>query len=650
MNLDGTPNVPGINTLTDNANVGSFAVQASKTGGFAGTSGFLGYNVGTIGMAVTNAPSLSAGYSLSGTDRTFNAAPATAGNVIGSLEYLVSSNSPANAQLPGVTCGMASWSNPAWDVLSMIDTGTGDTSVPAVYPPGATAAARLLNFTSVQYIQHANWSTIGNFLDLVTTTATPLKIYLRSTPTSVLIPGHDIEITEEIQNVPAGEFMFTFNGPTNFHYSTNPLTGIGSVDLCGHIDSLVFDIDAADLPAIFALDWDPDSHLNITSQSSPGVEAFLGFVAGTLSDPNGITLPGYSDVGALFGTKLKEAWMRVDHAPSITATWVATDGSDNTSVQFQTAAPGLFAGGIQFASSTNLTDPALGSGPTPAGSLTADYATFNDAGPGMGLQDMLVGILGLDSFSYTVVNASDFAHIVWDDNQPVPFNLNVNSAQGGKYFVGNKVLLTDNIGLVPTHLDYQTNLDYRQVLTGTNFIPSLDVTFGKNVGLPDGTTLHVHVDSLPPVTVFDYEPAAGTFSILAQDLSFQNTQKFGDVTLDLECPDGLPGTGSVLGANIEQAILRLDNVPSFTGTYATTAAGTTIGLMSDAPGLSIGATQIEISTAQDLPALAVPWAATPTPSRSPTRAAVRPSTWSPSCTASPTSTTPRPTPRTRRPS
>jgi hypothetical protein len=607
-----TMNLAGSTTLTDSANVGSFAAQASKAGGFAGSSSFLGYNVGTVGLAVTSAPNLSAGFSRSGTDRLFNAAPATAGNVIGSLEFLASSNSPATVQLPGVTCGAGSWSNPAWDVLSMIDTGTGDTSVPVVSPPGATAAARLLSFTSVQYTQHANWPTIGNALDLRTTAATPLKIYLRTTPTSVLIPGHDIEITEEVQNVPVGHFTFTFDGPTNFHYTTDPLTGIGSVHVCGHIDTLVFDIDAADLPPIFALDWDPDSHLNITSQSAPGVEAFLGHVAGTLSDPNGITLPGYTDVGLLFGTialpkKLKEAQMRVDHTTSMGATWVATDGSGNTSVQFTTKG-GNYAGGIQFASSTNLHDPNLPATPTPASSLPGDYATFNDRGPSAAdpLQDMSVGILGIHTFSYVVTNATDQAEIVWDDNNPVPFNLNVNSATGGIYFAQNKVVLTDTISKVPAKLDYKTNLDYHQELDGTDFIPFLDLTFDKNEGLPAGTTLHVHADTLPAITIFDYDPAAGTFSIKAQDTSHQDTQKFGDVILDLECPDGLPGTASVLGAPVKQAIMRLDNVPSFQGTYASTGAGTTIGLMSLAPGLSIGSTQIEISTAQDLPALTAP--------------------------------------------
>jgi len=80
-----TLNLAGSATLTDNANVGSLAVQASKTSGFAGSSGFLGYNVGTIGFAVTAAPSLTAGYDASGASRTFTAAPAVAGNVINDI-------------------------------------------------------------------------------------------------------------------------------------------------------------------------------------------------------------------------------------------------------------------------------------------------------------------------------------------------------------------------------------------------------------------------------------------------------------------------------------------------------------------------------------------------------------------------------------
>ncbi len=69
--LNLTLNLAGSTTLTENANVGSLAAQASKTGGFAGSSSFLGYNVGTVGVAVTNAPNLSAGFAASGTSRTF---------------------------------------------------------------------------------------------------------------------------------------------------------------------------------------------------------------------------------------------------------------------------------------------------------------------------------------------------------------------------------------------------------------------------------------------------------------------------------------------------------------------------------------------------------------------------------------------------
>jgi hypothetical protein len=588
--MDLTMNLAGSATLTDNANVGSLAMQASKTGGFSGSSGFLGYNVGTVGIAVTAAPSLTAGFGTSGTDRTFNAAPTVGGNVIGSLEFLVSSNSPATVQLP------TRWSNPAWDVLSIVDTGTADTSVPPVFAPGATAAARLLNLQSVQFIQHAAFPSMGMFFDLMTTTAAPMQGYLRTTPTSKLMPGHDIEITCEIVNVPAGDTKYTFNGPTDFSYSTNPHTGIDSMHCFGHIDTLSFDIDAGGLPPHFVYQWDPDSHLTITADDGNGNPAFVGHLAAFLADPNGISL--FGDAGALFGPKLKVARMRVDNTPSVTGTWFADDASGNTTVQFNTQVPGLFAGGVQFASSTMTSDPALANPLTPAGSLSADYATFNDAGTAA--RNMLVGVLGIDSFSYAVTNASDIVHIVWDDNRPVLFNLNVTSGAGGVYFAQNQVSLTNSIGLVPTHLDYTADLDPMLTFNGTNAIPFIDLTFGKNQGLPSGCTLHIHADTLPAKTIFDYEPGPGTFSVRAQDTMGVDNQRIGTLLLDLQCPNGAPGTAGLLGAPIEEGRLRLDNVPSFRGTYLTTPAGTTIGLQSLAPGLSIGATQLQVSTQIDL--------------------------------------------------
>jgi len=589
-----TLTLAGAVTLTDNADIGSLAVQASKSGGFANTSSFLGYNVATVGTAVANAASLSADFSASGNTYMFAAAPAASGNTIGGIELLASSDSPANVQLP------TRWSNPAWDVFSMIDTGTGDTAMPPVFAPGATAAARLLNLLTGSWT--LTTAPLSIAFDVTTTTATPLQSYLRTTPTSKLTPGHDDEATCELVNIPAGETKFFFDGPTNFGVTTLPPTSINDIHCFGHLDSLAFDIDVGGVPPVFSFKWDPDSILTILAQDGHGGNAFLGHLSSYLADSNGISL--FPDAGTLFGTKLKEARLRVDNIPTFTGTWVVNDASGNTVINFNTVAPGLFAGGVQLAVSTMYNDPALANPFTPAASVTADYASFNDAG--IGARNLAVGILGIDSFSYTVMNASEMVNIVWDDDRPVPFNLSIQSITGGVYLAGNQVMLSENVALVPTHLDYTATLDYTQTFIGTNAIPSIDLTFGQNVGLPQGTMLTVHADNLPPVTTFDFEPALGTYSILAQDLSFQNTQRFGDILLDLEDPSGLPGTSSLLGAPIEQARLRLDDVPSITATYATTGTGTTIGLMSDAPGLSIGGAQLQISTAIDLAPLGPP--------------------------------------------
>jgi hypothetical protein len=580
----------GSATLTDNTAIGSLAVQASKTGGFADSSSFLGYNVATVGIALTAAPSLTAAYSASGANRTLSAAPVVAGNVIGGLEFLVSSKSPSAVQLPSL------WSNSAWDIFSLIDTGTGDTTYPPVFAPGATAATRLLNLVTGTFT--VGTAPLASSFELTTTTATPLQSYLRTTPTSQLTPGHDDEITCEIANVPAGETQFHFNGPTNFGYTTSPPASIGSLSCFGHIDTLNFDIDAGGLPAVFSFLFDPDSQMSVVAQDGQGGNASVGHLATLLADPNGISL--FADAGTLFGVKLQKALMRIDNTPTLTGTWVVDSASGNTAIQFDTIAHGLFAGGIQFAVSTNFNDPALANPLTPAASLTAAYATFNDAGAGM--RNMAVGVLGIDSFTYMVANASDMVHVIWDDNQPASFNLNVNSITGGVYFAGNQVSLTNNIALVPTHLDYMTTLDPSVCYTGTNFIPSIDLTFGQNVGLPAGTSLTIHANNLPAVLCYDFEAAAGTLTVTAENADL-SPASIGEFLFDLEAPGGLPGTASLLGASFKQARLRLDSVPSFTASWSSSGS-TNFNFTSTPPGAFLGGAQLELGTVHDTTPLA----------------------------------------------
>jgi hypothetical protein len=598
-----TLNLAGSATLTENANVGSLAAQASKTGGFAGSSSFLGYNVGTVGVAVTNAPNLSASFAASGTNRTFTAAPTNPGDVIGGIEFIVSSAAnPANVQLP------TRWSNPAWDIFSLVDTGTGDTAMPPVFGPGATGAARLLNLLFATFT--VNTAPLGSLFDMKTTTATPLQSYLRTTPTSLLTPGHDIEITCEFVNIPAGETAFFFNGPTDFGVTKSiPPTSISSIHCFGHIDSLVFDDDLGGVPPVFTFHWDPDATTNsppmmsIFAQDGMGGNAFLGHLAISLADPNGISL--FPDAGALFGTKLKIARMRVDNIPTSTATWVVNDASGNTSIQFNTVAPGLFADGVQFAVSTMTgdPDPHLANAPTPALMLASQYASFNDQG--IGARNMSIGVLGVDMFSYVVMNASDMAHIIWDDNRPTPFSWNVNTNTGGVFFAGNQTTLNNTIALVPTHLDYMTTLDPLVCYTGTNFIPSIDLTFGQNIGLPVGTTLTIHMDNLPAVLCYDFEAAAGTLTVLAQNADL-TPSTIGDVIFDLESTGpGLAGTAGLLGQSIKQARVRLDNIPSFTASWGTGGGNTHFSFNAIPPGFFLGGIQLELGTFVDLNPLPV---------------------------------------------
>ena len=100
-------------------------------------------------------------------------------------------------------------------------------------------------------------------------------------------------------------------------------------------------------------------------------------MAVVLADPNGISL--FADAGTLFGPKLKGARLRVDNTPSFTGTWWSTPAATRRSTS-QTVRPGLSPAACSSPGPPCSTTRALANPLTPASTLTADYATFNDAG------------------------------------------------------------------------------------------------------------------------------------------------------------------------------------------------------------------------------------------------------------------------------
>ena len=155
--------------------------RPSKTGGFAGTSGFLGYNVVTVRHGGDRRPEPDGRLQRQRLERgPSRPHPPRSGQRHRRPGILVSSDIPAasTAAHPLEQAGLGR--------VSMVDTGTGDTSMPLVFAPGSTAAARLLNLLGAS---RPEYRPARQLVDLKTTTATPLQSYVRTTPTSKLIPG-----------------------------------------------------------------------------------------------------------------------------------------------------------------------------------------------------------------------------------------------------------------------------------------------------------------------------------------------------------------------------------------------------------------------------------------------------------------------------
>ena len=108
--------------------------------------------------------------------------------------------------------------------------------------------------------------------------------------------GTTIEITCDIDVVPAGTMDFRMDGPINFSYETDPPQGIDSIHCFGHIGSLNFDIDAGDLPPVFGFDFDPDSSLTVVAGDGFGGPDRVGHVALRLSGRGQPTLPNTEDL------------------------------------------------------------------------------------------------------------------------------------------------------------------------------------------------------------------------------------------------------------------------------------------------------------------------------------------------------------------
>lgn len=445
--LDVTLATAGTATVnTHGSTLGGLTVTGQQTGGFFNTSAFLGYNIGYAQLSLTNVPSLTAGF-IPGIDQ-YGVLATVPGTSIGSVGLLISKDS--NVQLPpsGV------WSNIGSDVFSLIDNGS-----------TGTAAARMDNIQQATF--NLNPTSISDIFTLITTAPAPMEAYLRTTPSSHLISGHDVEVTADITNFPAGSISFTANFP-NFGYTTNPAQSISDIHIFGHIDSTNFDIDAGDLPPVFSFDFNPDSHATIVAQNGSGGSATVGHIAAHLFTTDG---SGLSGSGGLFGTPLNDAEVRFDHIPSLHATW--SNGA-STIVNYSPDVPG-FIGGAQLDLSTVKDLPAL-TNPNlpPPNPAPIDSVTLLDKGTGLEKQ-LAASAFGISGFTLNTSDASHQFTLSYAANNPYLLKVNVNSAFGGRYFPNYQIAEGLTVDSIPGTFNLTTDMATSFVYTASAAIASVNL-------------------------------------------------------------------------------------------------------------------------------------------------------------------------------
>lgn len=499
--VDLTLDLAGAATLDVNDNTLDIDLQIVETGGFPGTDAFLGYDVDYVAFAAGDVPDVTVGFDP--VDDAFGAAATNPGecagcDTIGFVSLILDDDgrlddddAPLNLALP------ASWAEtPSHDIFSLVDDGT-----------HGTAAGRLVTFASASYRLLA--TDIGELWHLETTAAAPLQAYLRTKQGSNLIPGHDVEITCDVDDIPAGTVDFDVDFPYQFSYTIDPPQGIDALACKGHIDSLNFDVEGADLPPVFGWDFDPDDHLIAIAEDGSGPNSDeIGLFRARFWDEQ-MPLPGS---GALFGEGLQDARSRIDHVPSFESSWLDTGGA--TQIVFDTGSPVdalLYLGGAQLAVATDvvLTDDLV-----EPDALTPQYARFEDQGPG-GTIEMRMGVFDMDQAAYVSVEGGGQRTVTafFEAETSRQLSVTFDSTFGGVFFPDYEIQAAIQIADLPTSFALATDLATHYEHTGSAgfaqaaVIARIDTTDDQDGA--DAVDIDLRGEAVPAAVTFDIDPASG---------------------------------------------------------------------------------------------------------------------------------------------
>ncbi len=625
----------GYENLDVNANTLDLYLQDTQDRGFSNTGQFFEkYNLEYVGLRVKNAPDQSANYD--GATKTFTAAATNAGESMPFTEMVLDDNGRIDATNAPLNLDLSDNYGvlPPWNLWSIVDDGT-----------HGTAVARALDAKTASFNHF--YPDIKETVDLRTVVQHPMQIYLKSgllsavqppVPAGATSPDPYIEVTGHIEDVPVGHTTVTLDFPLTATWHSE--SKIGEICMAGHIGTLNFALILQDNPTNGSFDFRPEGSLVVKAlndiNNTPGndlddlpdfftanaaiVYDVTGFDPNVVPWPENYSLNGFHSVHDTFfpnGKRLEEARLRLDHVPSLRATW--DNETQHTYVDVDTDAtsgPFAYVGGVQVQISTKTTlagttltcDNALSFLPPAATPQSEHYALLKDVA---GEQTLKFGIFGVDSFHFASDDTSSPSKykLDWalDPSRPYTaahITVDTHSAASGAlgaFFGGNTVTGPLDVGYIPP--DFHISSDFEPTISTQTFFPG---------GLPipnvisqqftvNGTQIFVYAQQIPKFFSVTWNIAnpTTTLAVTAQD-NLGNPDRAQLVEVLFLNPNGLPG-GTSLFANptnpLKELRVRLDDVPSLTSSWTTTGAtNINVQTINAAPFDVLGGLRLNTST------------------------------------------------------